>query len=141
TAHWTRGRGRALRCGRRDRGSRLRPSAREAGPEGKQGMGGRALAGRGAGTERAMSRRPRAFISAFGVAGHVFPAIALGRALRGRGYEVWFESQGRWRDTVEDLGLEFVTAPDYIAFPRPWPGMPATPTLPDCARSLAPIIR
>ena len=87
-----------------------------------------------------MSGRPRAFVSAFGVAGHVFPAIALARALHGRGYEIWFETRARWRDVVEDMGFEFVAAPEYIAFPGPWPGMPSTPTLPDAVRSLLPIM-
>jgi MGT family glycosyltransferase len=83
---------------------------------------------------------PRAFVSAFGVAGHVFPAIALARALHGRGYEIWFESRERWRDVIQDVGFNFVAAPEYIAFPRPWPGMPAAQTLPDAVRALVPIL-
>jgi UDP:flavonoid glycosyltransferase YjiC (YdhE family) len=71
----------------------------------------------------------------------VFPAIALARALDERGYEIWFETWERWRDAVEDLGFRFLAAPDYIAFPGPRPGMPPTPTLPECARSLQQVAR
>ena len=61
--------------------------------------------------------------------------MALARALDERGYEIWFETWERWRDAVEGLGFQFVAAPDYIAFPEPRPGMPPTPTLPECARA------
>ncbi|MGH2925617.1 MAG: glycosyltransferase [Solirubrobacterales bacterium] len=80
-------------------------------------------------------------VSAFGAPGHVFPAMALARALDQRGYEIWFETWERWRDAVEDLGFQFVAAPDYIAFPGPRPGMPPTPTLPECARSFRQLVR
>jgi UDP:flavonoid glycosyltransferase YjiC (YdhE family) len=86
-------------------------------------------------------RRPRAFVSAFGAPGHVFPAMALARALDERGYEIWFETRERWRDAVEDVGFRFVPAPDYIAFPGPRPGMPPTPTLAECARAFREVAR
>jgi UDP:flavonoid glycosyltransferase YjiC (YdhE family) len=79
----------------------------------------------------------RIFISAFGATGHVFPALALSRELRSRGHRVTFETLERWRETVEELGLDFVAAPEYVAFPGPWPGMPARPTLPEVVRGLA----
>lgn len=83
-----------------------------------------------------MTAERRIFISAFGATGHVFPALALSRELRGRGHRVAFETLERWRETVEGLGLEFVAAPEYVAFPGAWPGMPARPTLPEVARGL-----
>jgi UDP:flavonoid glycosyltransferase YjiC (YdhE family) len=67
--------------------------------------------------------------------------MALARALDERGYEIWFETWERWRDAVEDLGFQFLAAPDYIAFPGPRPGMPPTPTLPECARSFQQVAR
>ena len=88
-----------------------------------------------------MSGRARAFLSVFGVAGHVFPAVALARALRERGCEVWLETRPRWRDLAEEAGLRFVAAPDHIAFPEPLPGMPARPTMADSVRSLEPVLR
>jgi MGT family glycosyltransferase len=88
-----------------------------------------------------VTRSPRIFLSVFGVAGHVFPAIALSRALRERGFDVWLETRPRWRETIEDSGARFVAAPDYIAFPDPLPGMPARPTMAESVRSLEPAIR
>ncbi len=67
--------------------------------------------------------------------------MALARALDERGYEIWFETWERWRDAVDGLGFQFVAAPDYIAFPAPRPGMPPTPTLPECARSFREVAR
>lgn len=55
----------------------------------------------------------RAFLAAFGDAGHVFPILALGCALRDRGHEVTVETFGRWRDDVEAEGLRFVAAPEF----------------------------
>lgn len=76
-----------------------------------------------------MSRPLRVFIGAFGATGHVFPALALGRELRARGHEVVVESVERWREVIEELGFGFEAAPEYVAFPFQWPGMPAEPTL------------
>jgi MGT family glycosyltransferase len=86
-------------------------------------------------------RRRRIFLSVFGVAGHVFPAIALARALRERGFEVWLETRPRWRETVEENGARFVAAPDHIAFPEPLPGMADQPTMAQAVRSLEPALR
>lgn len=55
----------------------------------------------------------RAFLAAFGDAGHVFPVLALGRALRARGHEVTIETFARWRGEVEAEGLRFVAAPEF----------------------------
>jgi UDP:flavonoid glycosyltransferase YjiC (YdhE family) len=59
----------------------------------------------------------RALLGAFGDAGHAFPIIALGRALRGRGHEVVVETWTRWRDDVEREGMRFAPAPEYHVFP------------------------
>ena len=53
--------------------------------------------------------------------------MALARALDERGYEIWFETWERWRDAVEDLGFQFVAAPEYIAFPARGLGCPLPP--------------
>ena len=64
----------------------------------------------------------RAIVAAFGDAGHAFPAIALGRALAGRGAEVTVQTWERWREPVEALGLGFAAAQEYEVFPPPPPG-------------------
>src|SRR3954464_9343727 len=61
----------------------------------------------------------RFLVAAFGDAGHAFPAIALARALRGRGHEVVVETWERWRDAVEAEGLGFTAAEEYKVFPPP----------------------
>jgi MGT family glycosyltransferase len=63
-----------------------------------------------------MSAR-RFVVAAFGDAGHAFPAIALARALRGRGHEVLVETWERWREAVEGEGLAFTAAEEYTTFP------------------------
>jgi len=87
--------------------------------------------------ESSASLPVRIVVSAFGATGHVFPALALARELRGRGHEVLVESLERWREVVEDLDLEFAPAPEYVAFPFPWPGKPAEPTLAQVVRDFA----
>ena len=62
-------------------------------------------------------RARRILLSAFGDPGHAFPAIALGRALRRRGHEVWLETWERWRGVVEGEGIGFAPAPEYPVFP------------------------
>jgi MGT family glycosyltransferase len=85
-------------------------------------------------------RRPlRVFVAAFGDAGHAFPAIALARALAGRGHEVVVETWERWREPVEQAGLGFTGAEEYKVFPPPPPGSDG-PTAAAAARSLLPFI-
>jgi UDP:flavonoid glycosyltransferase YjiC (YdhE family) len=43
--------------------------------------------------------------------------LALGSRLVERGHEVTFETWGRWREYVEDAGMQFVAAPEYPVFP------------------------
>ena len=56
-------------------------------------------------------------LAAFGVPGHAFPAIALGRELTARGHEVCLQTWSRWRDDVEREGMRFAAAPEYQVFP------------------------
>jgi UDP:flavonoid glycosyltransferase YjiC (YdhE family) len=83
----------------------------------------------------------RFLVSAFAATGHVFPALALSRRLRARGHEVWFESEERWRDVVEDEGHRLIAAPEHIAIPNPKPGMPTSPTLAEASAALVPVLR
>ncbi len=59
----------------------------------------------------------RMFIGAFGDPGHAFPAIAVGKALVGRGHEVTLQTWTRWRPDVEREGMRFAAAPEYQVFP------------------------
>jgi UDP:flavonoid glycosyltransferase YjiC (YdhE family) len=63
--------------------------------------------------------RLRLMVTAFGDAGHAFPAISLSRALAERGHEVLVETWERWREPVEELGLGFAAAEEYTVFPPP----------------------
>ena len=63
----------------------------------------------------------RVLVAAFGDAGHAFPAIALARALRGRGHEVVVETWERWREAVEGEGWGSPAAEEYRTFPPPPP--------------------
>ncbi|HEV7884586.1 MAG TPA: glycosyltransferase, partial [Solirubrobacteraceae bacterium] len=56
-------------------------------------------------------------LGAFGDPGHAFPAIALGRALAGRGHDVTLQTWTRWREHVEAEGMTFAAAPEYHVFP------------------------
>jgi UDP:flavonoid glycosyltransferase YjiC (YdhE family) len=56
-------------------------------------------------------------LGAFGDAGHAFPIIALGRALRARGHDVVIETWTRWQEDIEREGLRFAPAPEYHVFP------------------------
>ncbi len=82
----------------------------------------------------------RFLVAAFGDAGHAFPAIALARALRGRGQEVVFETWERWREAVEAEGLHFTAAEEYKTFPPPAPGSEGQASAADAALALAPLI-
>jgi UDP:flavonoid glycosyltransferase YjiC (YdhE family) len=63
----------------------------------------------------------RILVGAFGDAGHVFPAIALGKALATRGHEVVIETWEERRQAVEGEGLGFAAAEEYRMFPPPDP--------------------
>jgi UDP:flavonoid glycosyltransferase YjiC (YdhE family) len=82
----------------------------------------------------------RVMVAAFGDAGHAFPAIALGRALRERGHAVVVETWERWRDAVEGFGLEFAAAEQYRVFPPPTPDS-EDPTAAQAALALLPFLR
>ncbi len=77
-------------------------------------------------------------VAAFGDAGHAFPAIALARALAGRGHGVAVETWEQWREPVESLGLRFQGAEEYEVFPPPPPGRGAGPA--EAARALLPLL-
>jgi UDP:flavonoid glycosyltransferase YjiC (YdhE family) len=61
----------------------------------------------------------RLFLGAFGQPGHAFPMLALGRRLVERGHQVSYETWDRWREHVEQAGMEFIAAPEYHVFPTP----------------------
>jgi MGT family glycosyltransferase len=82
----------------------------------------------------------RFLVAAFGDAGHAFPAIALARALRGRGHEVVVETWERWRDAVESEGLEFTAAEEYRTFPPAEPGSAGWRTAAHAALALEPLM-
>jgi MGT family glycosyltransferase len=82
-------------------------------------------------------RALRLLIAAFGDPGHAFPAIALGRELRGRGHEVLVETWERWREDVEAAGLGFTAAQEYTVYPPPGPDTPDGQTAAAAARALA----
>ena len=79
-------------------------------------------------------------MAAFGDAGHAFPAIALARALRRRGYEVLVETWERWREAVEANGLGFTAAEEYKTFPPPAPGSAEVASAADAALALVPLM-
>jgi UDP:flavonoid glycosyltransferase YjiC (YdhE family) len=81
----------------------------------------------------------RVMVAAFGDAGHAFPAIALGRALAGRGHEVVIETWERWREAVETLGLSFAAAEEYRVFPPPAAGS-SDPSASAAARAMLPFL-
>jgi MGT family glycosyltransferase len=84
--------------------------------------------------------RMRVMVAAFGDAGHALPAISLARALAGRGHEVLVESWERWREAVEDLGLEFAAAEQYTVFPPPEEGS-GDVSAGEAARTLMPFMK
>jgi MGT family glycosyltransferase len=79
-------------------------------------------------------------VAAFGDAGHVFPAIALGRALAGRGHEVVLETWEERRQAVEGAGLGFAAAEEYTMFPPPDPDSPEGDHAAEAARALLPLL-
>ncbi len=82
----------------------------------------------------------RVLVAAFGDAGHAFPAIALGRALAGRGHEVVVETWEERRAAVEGAGLGFAAAEEYRMFPPPEPESEAGQHAAEAARALLPLL-
>ncbi|HEX6781859.1 MAG TPA: nucleotide disphospho-sugar-binding domain-containing protein [Solirubrobacterales bacterium] len=88
-----------------------------------------------------MSERLRILVGAFGDAGHVFPAIALGKALAGRGHEVVIETWEERRGAVEGEGLGFAGAEEYRMFPPPDPESEGGQHAAEAALALRPLLR
>ncbi|MDX6602403.1 MAG: hypothetical protein QOF13_1605 [Solirubrobacterales bacterium] len=82
----------------------------------------------------------RFLVAAFGDPGHVFPAISLGRALRGRGHEVVVETWEERRAAVEGAGLGFAAAEEYRMFPPPDPDSAEGAHAAEAARALLPLL-
>ena len=82
----------------------------------------------------------RFLVAAFGDPGHVFPAISLGRALRGRGHEVTIETWEERRGAVEGAGLGFAAAEEYRMFPPPDPDSAEGEHAAEAARALLPLL-
>lgn len=82
----------------------------------------------------------RILVAAFGDAGHAFPAIALGRALRGRGHEVTVETWEERREAVEGAGLGFAAAEEYRMFPPPDPDSAEGAHAAEAATALLPLL-
>jgi UDP:flavonoid glycosyltransferase YjiC (YdhE family) len=82
----------------------------------------------------------RFLVAAFGDPGHVFPAIALGRALAGRGHEVTIETWEERRGAVEGAGLGFAAAEEYRMFPPPDPDSAEGAHAAEAARALMPLL-
>jgi UDP:flavonoid glycosyltransferase YjiC (YdhE family) len=82
----------------------------------------------------------RFLVAAFGDPGHVFPAIALGRALLGRGHEVTIETWEERREAVEGAGLGFAAAEEYRMFPPPDPDSPEGAHAAEAAKALLPLL-
>lgn len=82
----------------------------------------------------------RVLVAAFGDAGHAFPAIALGRALAGRGHEVVVETWEERRAAVEGAGLGFAAAEEYRMFPPPEPDSADGRHAAEAARALLPLL-
>ncbi len=89
---------------------------------------------------RAAGERLRLLVAAFGDPGHAYPALALARALAGRGHRVVLESWERWRAAAEGAGLEFTAAEEYRTFPPPRPDSPEGADAAEAARALAPLL-
>jgi MGT family glycosyltransferase len=79
-------------------------------------------------------------VAAFGDPGHVFPAISLGRALRGRGHEVTIETWEERRGAVEGAGIGFAAAEEYRMFPPPDPDSADGTHAAEAARALLPLL-
>jgi UDP:flavonoid glycosyltransferase YjiC (YdhE family) len=82
----------------------------------------------------------RFLVAAFGDPGHVFPAIALSRALTARGHEVTVETWEERRTAVEGAGLGFAAAEEYRMFPPPDPDSAEGAHAAEAARALRPLL-
>ncbi len=89
---------------------------------------------------RGSTPRRRYLVAAFGDPGHVFPAIALGRALAERGAEVTVETWEERRAAVEGAGLGFAAAEEYRMFPPPDPDSTDGAHAAEAARALVPLL-
>ena len=78
----------------------------------------------------------RVMVASVGWTGHLYPALALSRALTESGHEVLLESFEDRRELAAELGLRFEPAAEQIAFGN-WPAPAAAPDLASAARSLA----
>ncbi len=87
-----------------------------------------------------MTRHRRFLVAAFGDPGHVFPAIALGRALAARGHAVTVETWEERRTAVEGAGLSFAAAEEYSMFPPPDPDSAEGAHAAEAARALLPLL-
>lgn len=87
-----------------------------------------------------MIERRRILVAAFGDAGHVFPAIALGKALAARGHEVVIETWEERRQAVEGEGLGFAAAEEYRMFPPPDPDSEEGQHAAEAALALLPLL-
>jgi UDP:flavonoid glycosyltransferase YjiC (YdhE family) len=86
------------------------------------------------------AERLRILVAAFGDAGHVFPAIALGKALMARGHEVVIETWEERRAAVEGEGLGFAAAEEYRMFPPPDPDSAEGQHAAEAAKALQPLL-
>jgi MGT family glycosyltransferase len=82
----------------------------------------------------------RFLVAAFGDPGHVFPAIALGRALTGRGHEATIETWEERRAAVMGAGLGFAAAEEYRMFPPPDPDSAEGTHAAEAAQALLPLL-
>jgi UDP:flavonoid glycosyltransferase YjiC (YdhE family) len=87
-----------------------------------------------------VSERLRILVAAFGDAGHVFPAIALGKALAARGHEVVIETWEERRAAVEGERLGFAAAEEYRMFPPPDPDSEEGQHAAEAAKALLPLL-
>ena len=83
----------------------------------------------------------RVLVAAFGDAGHVFPAIALGKALAARGHQVVIETWEERRAAVEGEGLGFAAAEEYRMFPPPDPDSEEGQHAAEAAQALMPLLK
>ncbi|HWO15766.1 MAG TPA: nucleotide disphospho-sugar-binding domain-containing protein [Solirubrobacterales bacterium] len=104
-------------------------------------MKGSTLPNAPAGAPQAQAgERLRVLVAAFGDPGHVFPAIALGRALAGRGHKVVVETWEERREAVEGAGLGFTAAEEYRMFPPPDPDSADGDHAAEAALALLPLL-